>query len=343
MNGSASKPQGNGISSPASRKRAVCLGVFGAVALLLPLVLSTPSLSVYVYTALFAVVAVGLSLLSGYAGQVSLGQAVFFAAGAYTAAVLGAHQMPTWMALVAAPLAAAGVALVVGVPLLTLRGNYLAFGTLALQLILLGVAANLTFLGGALGMPSIPQLGLSASLTITTARGYAWVSLGLLVLVLLLSHNIINSRPGRGLRALATTETGAAAAGVAVGRYRLYVFLLSAAFAGAAGAVYAFFTGFISPDSFPVLLSIEFIVMIMIGGAKSIWGAVIGAIVINLLVQVLNAVGTMPGLPASAPAILSYAAYGLLLVLVIRFLPDGLVSITGRRIRPRRRSKAQAE
>lgn len=315
-----------------SRRGWAAAGLAFLVALLLPFVLNSSNVSVYVYTALYAIVAVGLSLLVGYAGQISLGQAVFVAVGAYTVGILTAHGIPTFIALLLAPLVAAAVALVVGIPLLTLRGNYLAFGTLALQLIILGVVANVTFLGGALGIPSIPQLGIGSSLSLDSSRGYAWLSLGLLVLILIVSRNLINSRPGRGLRALATTEIGAAAAGVPVGRYRLYIFLLSAAYAGVAGGVYAFFTGFISPNSFSVLLSIEFIVMIMIGGSRSIWGAVVGAIVVSVLIQVLNTLGTLPGLPNSMPAIFSYAAYGLLLVVIIRYMPDGVVLWISRRI-----------
>jgi branched-chain amino acid transport system permease protein len=313
------------------------LPLFGAaialiVALLLPSVLNSANSSVYVYTMLYAIVAVGLSLLIGYAGQVSLGQAVFVAVGAYTAAILSAHGVPTILAFILAPFVSMMVALIVGIPLLTLRGNYLAFGTLALQLIILGVVANTTFLGGSLGIPSIPQLGLTSSLQLGSAKSYAWLSLVLLVGVLIVSRNLINSRPGRGLRALATTEIGAAAAGVPVGRYRLYAFLLSAAYGGIAGAVYAFFTGFISPNSFSVLLSIEFIVMIMVGGSRSIWGAVVGAFIISILVQVLNTLGTLHGLPNSMPAIFSYAAYGLLLVVIIRYMPDGIVAWFGKRL-----------
>lgn len=307
-----------------------------ATALLLPMVLNSSNASLYVYTALYAIVAIGLSLLVGYAGQISLGQAVFVAVGAYTVGILTQHGIPTLVALTLAPLAAAAVALLVGIPLLTLRGNYLAFGTLALQLIILGVVANVTFLGGALGISSIPQLGLSSSLQLDSSRGYAWLSLGLLMLALVLSRNLINSRPGRGLRALATTEVGAAATGIPVGRYRLYVFLLSAAYAGVAGGVYAFFTGFISPSSFSVLLSVEFIVMIMVGGSRSIWGAVAGAVIISILIQVLNTLGTLNGLPNSMPAIFSYAAYGILLVVIIRYIPGGLVPWISRTLERRR-------
>lgn len=323
------------VSKSKSVSRLSLLGIAIALlaALLLPLVLNSANSSVYVYTMLYAIVAVGLSLLIGYAGQVSLGQAVFVAVGAYTVAILSVHGVPTIVAFILAPLVSMVVALIVGIPLLTLRGNYLAFGTLALQLIILGVVANATFLGGSLGIPSIPQLGLTSSLQLNSAKSYAWLSLILLVGVLIVSRNLINSRPGRGLRALATTEIGAAAAGVPVGRYRLYAFLLSAAYGGIAGAVYAFFTGFISPNSFSVLLSIEFIVMIMVGGSRSIWGAVVGAFVISILVQVLNTLGTLHGLPNSMPAIFSYAAYGLLLVVIIRYMPDGIVSWFGKRFR----------
>ena len=291
---------------------------------LLPLWLSPANMTVYTLGGLYAVAAIGLSLLMGYAGQASLGQAVFFAIGAYTAAVLSLHGVPTSAALLAAPVLAAAVAAAVGVPILRLRGHYLAFATLAFQLIVLSVISNVAFLGAGLGFTAIPALGIGSA-QISSPRAFAWLTWVVTAVVMVVSLNLIRSRPGRALRALATSEIAAESAGIAVVRYKLSVFALSAAYAGFAGGIYAFFIGYISPDSFPVDLSIEFVVMVVIFGLGSIWGALLGAAGISILIQVLNQVGTMPGMPEYMPTLLSYAAYGVTLVLVMVFLPGGLL------------------
>jgi branched-chain amino acid transport system permease protein len=156
---------------------------------------------------------------------------------------------------------------------------------------------------------------------------------------MVICHNVVASRAGRGLRAAATSEIAAAASGVAIGGYRLAVFALSAAFAGLAGGVYAFYLGYLSPGSFPVLLSIEFVVMAVVGGLGTIAGPVVGAAVIVLLVQALNTLGTQPGMPGYAPSVLSYAVYALLLVVTVLYLPRGIVpavnTVSGRHRRVR--------
>jgi branched-chain amino acid transport system permease protein len=219
---------------------------------------------------------------------------------------------------------AAALAVVFGWPLLRLRGHYLAFATLALQLIILGLAAQSDFLGGAVGLQGIPQLGIG-SLTLADARQYAWLVWAAVCLVLLLTANIIASRPGRGLRALAASESVASSSGVPVARYKVVVFAISASFAGLAGGIYAFYLGYIAPGSFPVVLSIEWLVMAVVGGLGTRWGPVVGATGIVLVVQVLNDLGTRPGMPSYAPSVLSYAVYALVLVLVLLFMPAGLV------------------
>ncbi|KAB8196121.1 branched-chain amino acid ABC transporter permease [Nonomuraea phyllanthi] len=305
------------------------------VTLALPAVLADSALAVYILLGLAAMVTVGVSLLMGYAGQVSLGQGAFYAIGAYTAALLALHGVPPVIGLVAAPVAAAGFALVIGVPLLRLRGHHLAFATLAMQLILLSLAGQLEFTGGDIGLQAIPQFS-AGSFEAGSALAYAYLTWAGLALVMLVTRNVIRSRPGRALRALATSETAAASSGIPVGRYKLVVFALSAAFAGLAGGIYCFYTGYVAPGSFPVLISIQYIVMAVVGGLGTIWGAVAGAAAITLLVQGLNSLAALPGMPSYAPGVLSYAVYALVLVLVVLFLPRGLLpAVTGRLRRDR--------
>lgn len=299
--------------------------IAAAVTLALPVFLDGKGLGIYILAGLAAMVTVGLSLLMGQAGQISLGQASFYAIGAYTAGLLSVHGTAPVLGLLAAPVVAAAFAAVVGIGVLRLRGHYLAFATLAMQLILLSVLAQSTWAGGAIGLQGIPQLVDGDGIQ------YAYVTWAGLAVVLLVAHNLVRSRPGRGLRALATSEVAAAASGVPVGRYRLAVFTLSAAFAGLAGGIYAFYLGYLGPGSFPVLLSIEYVVMAVVGGLGTLSGGVVGAVAIVLLVQVLNELGTSPGMPSYAPSVLSYAVYGLLLVVVVLWLPRGIVPALLRR------------
>ncbi|MFG1696249.1 branched-chain amino acid ABC transporter permease [Nonomuraea sp. NPDC049309] len=309
-----------------------------AVTLALPAVLDDSALAVYVLLGLAAIVTVGVSLLMGYAGQVSLGQGAFYAIGAYTAALLALGDVPPVAGLVAAPVVAAASALVIGVPLLRLRGHHLAFATLAMQLILLSLAGQLEFTGGDIGLQAIPQFSIG-SFQAESAVAYAYLTWGGLALVLLIAHNVITSRPGRALRALATSETAAASSGIPVGRYKLVVFALSAAFAGLAGGIYCFYTGYVAPGSFPVLISIQYIVMAVVGGLGTLWGAVVGAAAITLLVQGLDGLATLPGMPSYAPSVLSYAVYALVLIGVVLFLPQGLLPAVSERLSGRRRAR----
>jgi branched-chain amino acid transport system permease protein len=302
--------------------------VVAAVTLLMPLVLSRADLTIYVLLGTAAMVTVGVSLLMGYAGQVSLGQGAFYAVGGYTAGLMSVHGLPPLLGLLCAPLVAAFVATLVGIPIMRLRGHYLAFATLAVQLIVLSVVGQLDALGGDIGLQGIPRLGVGSA-QLSQPRSYAWVTWVGVALVMVIAHNVITSRAGRGLRALASSEVAAESCGVPVARYKLVVFALAAAFGGLAGGIYAFFLGYVAPSSFPVLLSVEFVVMAVVGGLGSIWGPVVGAAAITILVQALNTLGTQPGMPPYASTTFSYAVYAVLLVVVLLFLPRGLLP-TGR-------------
>ncbi|MDI6097455.1 branched-chain amino acid ABC transporter permease [Actinoplanes sp. NEAU-A12] len=321
----------------AGRGRRWALAGLALGTLALPPLLPERHLATFVLLLLAATVTVGVSLLMGYAGQVSLGQASFYAIGAYTAGLLAVHGVPPLVGLALAPLIAAAAAVLLGAPLLRLRGHHLAFATLAVQLILLSLLAQADWAGGAIGLQGIPRLSLFG-VELREDLGYAYAAWFVLAVAVLIARNVIESRAGRGLRAAAASETAAAASGVAVGRYRLAVFALSAAFAGLAGGVYAFYLGYLAPGSFPVLLSIEYVVMAVVGGLGTIAGPLVGATVIILLVQVLNTLGTQPGMPDYAPSVLSYAVYALVLVICVLFLPRGLVpalrSRVGRVVRP---------
>ncbi|MDQ6671141.1 MAG: branched-chain amino acid ABC transporter permease [Chloroflexota bacterium] len=311
-----------------------------ALILVLPLLLPNALLTIYIFIGLSTMVVSGLSLLMGFAGQISLGQAAFYAIGAYTAGLLARDlNAPPVLGLVVAPLATASIAYVVGLPLLRLRGHYLAFGTLAFQLITLSVigeARDVT--GGDTGLTAIPSLGIGPLAVDGPFKPivFAYLAWGLALLTLLFNQNLVRSRPGRALRALATSEAGALATGVPVARYKLQVFALSAGYAGLAGGVYAFYVSYIAPGSFPLVRSIEFLIMATVGGLGSVWGSAVGATLVFLIVQSLQNLGTIPGMPLRAPAVFSYAVYGLILVAVMLVLPGGVVPAIVRTVtRPR--------
>jgi branched-chain amino acid transport system permease protein len=306
--------------------------------LALPALLDEGALALYVLFALAAIVTVGVSLLMGQAGQVSLGQGAFYACGAYTAGVLGTQGYPGLVGLLAAPLAAAALAGVIGIPLLSLRGHHLAFATLATHLIFLSVIGQMTITGGDIGLQNIPRLSVG-TFEFDSVRSHAYLSSCALLLVVLVARNVLASRPGRALRALSSSELAAASSGIPVGRYKLAVFALSAGFAGLAGGIYASYMGYLAPGSFPVMLSIEYVVMAAIGGLGTISGGVVGSAVVLLLVHALSRLATMSGMPESAPVILSYAVYAVLLITATLFLPRGVASLVSSawdRIRRRR-------
>jgi branched-chain amino acid transport system permease protein len=329
------------------RKPRIGPSVIAVIAILLmPLLLPEAALTIYIFIGLSTIVVSGLSLLMGFAGQVSLGQAAFYAIGAYTAGLLARDLgAPPLLGLLVAPAAAAAVAYVVGLPLLRLRGHYLAFGTLAFQLITLSVigeARDIT--GGDTGLTAIPPLGVGPLVVEGPFKSivFGYLACGLALLSVLFNGHLVRSRPGRALRALATSEAGALASGVPVGRYKLQVFALSAGYAGLAGGVYAFYVTYIAPGSFPLVRSIEFLIMATVGGLGSVWGAAVGATIVFLIVQILEGLGTLPGMPLRAPAIFSYAVYGLILVGIMLLLPRGVVpAVLGALTRSGRRDSAK--
>lgn len=294
-----------------------------AAAAALPFVLNRSGVTVYVLIGLSAIVAVGISMLMGYAGQVSIGQAAFYAVGAYTTGIIADSGFPPLLGLLLAPVVAYGFGWLIGLPLLRLRGHYLAFGTLALLLIVNTVISQIDLLGGATGLQGIPPFSIG-DLVVREPKHFALIVLAALVAVMVVSNNIIRSRPGRGLRALATSEVAATSSGVDVAAYRRTVFALSASYAGLAGGLYALFIGFISPASFTVNLSIQFVVFAVVGGLSTVIGPVVGAVLVTLLLQLLNSLGTLPGAPSELPTILNYAAYAILLIGTMLLLPQGI-------------------
>lgn len=321
-------------------RNAIFFLVVLACFLALPLIIKSGYyLGILVIVGLYSIVAVGLGLLLGYAGQVSFGQAAFYGVGAYTAAILsGTYGWPPLLALAAAPVIPAVVAAVIGQPILKLRAHYLVLGTLGfgiLVYILLKEAVGLT--GGPSGYTGIPYFRVGG-LVLNSDVQFYYLIWCLVALTLLGAWNLVNSRIGRALRALHGSELAAQTAGINTARLKLKVFILSAFLAGLAGGLYAFYITFVSPSPFGFHTSILFVLMVVVGGASTVWGPVLGAFVIVGLGEFLR--WAVPLVLPKAGGEYEIIFFGTILVLVLLFHPEGLL---GHRRGGRLESKVQRE
>jgi branched-chain amino acid transport system permease protein len=277
--------------------------------------------------AYYSLVALGLCLLMGYAGQVSLGQAGFFAIGGYTTAVLSTVGVTTlgmasWMSMPAAVIVTAAVALVIGVPVLRLRGHYLAMATLAFGFIVSRVIIGLPLLGQADGLSDIPAFRLFAGLVISGKKALRvqnyYIAWALVAIGLLLAINLLASRAGRALRAIHGNEEAAAAMGVNVARYKLAVFVLSAVYAAAGGAALTHFNGGIGPGEAAIMKSVRYLALVAAGGMGSLWGT----LAISAALTFLSLRGAF--------GLYDDAVFGAILVAIMLFAPDGLFGLLRR-------------
>ncbi|MBL8325389.1 MAG: branched-chain amino acid ABC transporter permease [Rubrivivax sp.] len=243
---------------------------------------------VAILVAINAIVCVGLNLLIGYAGQISLGHAAFYALGGYGSAILAARWgWPVWVSLPAAVAAVGALAWAVGRPTLRLKGHYLAMATLGLGVIASIVLTNEDRLTGGPDGMSVPPLVLFGQPVQGEPLWYAIVAAALWLTVLL-ALNLIDSPIGRSLRALHGSEVAAGTLGIDAARFKLMVFVQSALIAATAGALAAHYAGFITPAKASFLHSVELVIMVVFGGMASVWGAVVGAAVLTLLPQFLT-------------------------------------------------------
>lgn len=277
-------------------------------------------LSIMIFIGIHSLIAVGLSLLLGYAGQLSLGHAAFYGLGAYTSGILTAKfAFPIWGAFLGSIVLTIAVAIVIGVPSLKLKGNYLAVATLAFGVIIFILFQELIEItGGPSGLTGIPSISIFG-IKLNTEIRYYFLVWAFLILVFLASLNIIYSRIGRALRSIHGSELAANAMGVNTSRYKIQIFLVSSIYAAIAGFLYAHYVRFVNPDPFDLFFSILLVMMVAIGGMRNIWGSLIGAALFTILPEVLRSV-----------SYIQTVLYGLVLLLIMLFMPNGLVEgITG--------------
>ncbi len=265
------------------------LTLLAALVLVLPLgMVNNYWYEVAIQVGLNAIVCIGLNLLIGYAGQISLGHAGFFGLGAYGSAILSArYGLPPALAIVCTTAGVALLALLVGRPILRLKGHYLAMATLGMGIIIsIVIVTEDKFTGGPDGM-SVPALTLFG-LAVAGERVWYWVVAAALVVTTALALNLIESPMGRALRALNGSEVGARVSGIDATRAKVGVFVLSAVFASIAGSLMAHYSGFITPGKASFFHSIELVAMVVFGGMSSTFGAIIGAMALTLLPQLLT-------------------------------------------------------
>jgi len=283
-------------------------------------------ISLLVFLGINAIITLGLSLLMGYAGQISLGHAAFFGIGAYSSGVLTTkYSWPPVGAFFVGLFLAAAVAFVVGKPTLRLKGHYMAVATLGFGEIMFIIFNELSPLtGGPSGLSGIPSLALGD----VAIEGFRYLILVwvLLIFLLVFSLNVINSRVGRALRAVHGSEVAANAMGIDAYRYKVQVFVLSAVYASMAGSLYAHFVTFISPNAFSVMFSILLLMMAVVGGMGTVWGALLGTAVLTLLPEQLRGLEDMEVL-----------AYGAILMFFLLFMPQGILQEI-QKMFPRRRN-----
>ena len=299
-------------------------------------------------TAYYSLVTVGLCMLIGYAGQISLGHAGFFAVGGYVTAFLttwnlNLHQgafvsllgnsgalvsrtdlyggslltIHPWPACAAAILLAVAIAYLVGGPVLKLKGHYLAMATLGIGIIVYRIVLGTEFLGAADGISEVPGFPLPAGLVITGDAASRipnyYLAWGLVILGMVLLLNLIHSRVGRALSAVHGAEDAAGAMGIPTARYKLNVFVLSAVFAAMAGVFLTHYNGGIGPSEAGVMKSVRYVAIVAIGGMANLWGALSMSLVLNYL-SLRGYFGTYDD-----------TVFGVILILIMLFAPDGLL------------------
>ena len=274
-------------------------------------------LHVLIFTALFAALALSYDLVVGHVGSLSLAHPAFFGVGAYTAAILATQARWSFLTdVLAAGLAAAVVAALVGVPLFRLAEHAFAMGTLGLALVASVVANNwVQVTRGPLCITGIPKPALGP-LPVTTLPAFYWLALGALVAVMLLYQGLTTFRLGRAFHAVRDNEPLAAAAGIDPLKYRLLAFTIAAGLAGAVGALYVYYLSVMCPEEMTVALTVNLLVIVFLGGVGSLRGVLVGAVLFTALPEVLRLAPTW-----------RLVIYGCLLLLVVIRSPGGIESL----------------
>ncbi len=298
------------------QKDILCFGALAVFIILLPLFVESKYYFIVLNViGLNTIVVVGLNLLIGFAGQISLGHAAFYGLGSYFSGILTVkYGFPLWPAMLVGMLATGGIAYIIGYPSLKLRGHYLVMATLGFGIIINILMGELDqFTGGHDGLMGIPPLSLGR-LTFDNDLKNFYLIWSFVFCCMLMARNLLNSRVGRALRAIHGSEVAANSLGVNTSDYKVKVFVLSAMFASISGSLYAHYITFISPSSYDFYYSIQVVTMVIVGGMGSLWGSLFGAGVLTCISEALHVAKQY-----------HLIAYGVFLCLVLVFLPEGIL------------------
>ena len=312
-----------------SRTQRTWLAVAGALLLLFPFMASDYWLYLACLVSINVAGATGLNILTGYTGLVSLGQAAFMGLGAYTVAIVQARWgTPVLFNLLAGGFVAMLGGIVVGLPSLRVKGLYLAIATIAASFIAHFLFANLKLTGGTAGLTLQPATVFGVALD-TSFRLY-WVIVPVTLLMLLGAANLFRTRTGRAFIAIRDRDISAEVLGIPLLRYKLLSFGLSSFYAGVAGGLWAYFFRVVTPESFPLLMSIFFLAAIIVGGMGSILGGILGAVFMTMVPELLKLiVDLLPGGSELAVFLspVRTMVFGLLIIVFLVFEPQGLAQM----------------
>jgi branched-chain amino acid transport system permease protein len=281
-----------------------------------------------------AIVAIGLNILVGYTGQISMGHAGFFAIGAFTSVILILNwSFPLWIALPIAGFVSSCFGFILGLPALRLKGPYLAIATLGFGMTITTIIKHMEFFGGRMGLQA-PKLYFFG--TPMKDIHYYYVIMIIAVLMTIGALKLIKTRVGRAFIAIRDSDIAAEAMGVNLTYYKTLSFAVSAFYTGVAGGLYAFILGFINPESFHLIMSITFLAMVVVGGLGSVMGSIAGAALMTFLDIKLQVI---QDIPAIGPALVTFSekymsiggisniaviVYGLIMILIVLFEPLGI-------------------
>lgn len=320
------KALGEPLHAPPSRRQWILGTVLAACLLAYPLVFEQPyQQHVLIMIFIYALMAQGWNVLAGYCGQISLGQAVFFGIGAYSAAFLFSHfHISPWLGMVVGVVVSMAVALLIGLPTFRLKGHYFAIATLVIGEIGQTVFINWEYVGGATGIwiPIERDAPWTAFQFHASKLPYYYIGLAFLVLACLCVHWLDRSRTGLYFRAIREEPEAASSLGIDVTRYKLIAIMVSAAFTSVAGSLFTQYILVIDPETvFPLILSILVVLMTMLGGVGTLWGPIIGAGVLFPLSEMTR---IYFGGTGGAEDLM---VYGALILLISIFYPAGLIGL----------------
>lgn len=283
-------------------------------------------LHIAIMAGIYAILATSLNLLLGYTGLLSVAHAGIAGVGAYTAALLALRcNCPFAVSIAAAVVVSLAFGALVGLPALRLKDEAFVIASFSFQVLFVAVANNLDRItGGPMGIPGIPAISLMG-ISLTTPRSFSVLMVLFLAAVLAIAHTLAKSPLGRQLRAIREDEVFALVAGKRTPRTKLLVFAVSAGLAGCAGALFAYYITFIDPTSFSLMESILVVAVVVVGGAGSLWGPVLGAVALITLPELLRFVG----MPQVVAADVRQMLYGLALVACMLWRPQGLIGEYG--------------